>query len=111
MTYSEFIKRTTYDTSYITEDDYAKYIEPVYKETGIQKHIFCKRFYKQHRQLVSHPVCMMVSAKPTLELEIFIGGEESVVKDVRMINNVLKSAFLSAWLKHKGDLRTCCGIN
>ena len=111
MEYLEFIKKTTFDTSYITANEYMKYIEPVYKASGLQKHVYCKRFYKQHRQLVSHPVCMMISAKSTLELENYLCGEESIVKDVREINKVLKTAFLITWLKHKGDLRKCCGIN
>ena len=99
MMHNEFLKITGYGESYFTYEDYNNYIEPAYMSQYIGKEEFCQNFRKHFEELVQKPVEMLIQAKTVEALEMYINGEESIVNDVKAIENELKSAFLKTYCK------------
>lgn len=99
MMYSEFIDRTHYGETYITPDDYTKYIEPVYTEQEDDKNKFCKKFSRLHNKHVNEAVSRMISGISISELSEYVGAENQnyktpSIKIVETAHNLLKNGFL-----------------
>lgn len=95
MMYREFIERTGYDERYMTYDDYANYIEPVYANGDDDKNKFCKKFVKQHSKYVYTAVELMISSKTTEEqVDYAFNNNDNIMADVEKAHNMLKKGFL-----------------
>ena len=97
MLYKEIIDITGWDESYITYEDYTKYLEPAYMMSGLDKKTWCNRLYKAYKKCVYTPVDMAISAKVTAEKEDYVFNKnEAVMNDVKALEMTLKDAFLRA---------------
>ena len=98
MLYSEFIERTKFGEKYITNEMYTKFIEPAYMNApeNITKDIFCKDFYKLHKQAVSNIVSGLIAKKSIECLVEFIESEVYFV-DVEEKHKILLDIFLQAF--------------
>lgn len=94
MTYNEFIMITEWSEEYMTYEDYTNYIEPVYNDSDLDKHIFCKALYKCHERCVYTPVNMAISAHTIEEKEAYLNGY--VMSDVEALHESLKQTWLRA---------------
>ena len=99
MMYNEFIAITGYGENYITVFDYDYYIEPAYMQLDLTKKEFCQNFIKHFEELVEKPVEMLIQAKTVEALDMYINGDESIVNNVKAVENELKSAFLKTYYK------------
>lgn len=106
MQYSEFIEQTGLSEEYITSEEYAHYIEPVYMESDLDKAEFCKRFYKAHADKIYPVLNMMIDSKGSL-LESYVAGNTSVMADVEKIHEYLKGIFLKALLCSHSFRKEC----
>lgn len=96
MMYSEFIERTGFNESYVTFEDYTKYIEPVYMDyTQDNKDKFCKKYYKLHTAYVYNGVDMLIAAKSIEEKENYINGNTDFT-DIEAIHAKMKLGFLKS---------------
>lgn len=97
--YCEFIERTRYSESYITNEMYSAYIEPAYMEAPdkINKDQFCKDFYKLESQAVTSVVSGLIIAKPTEDKKGYINGLNQKFDDIEQKHTVLLNIFLEAF--------------
>lgn len=107
MMYCEFIERTKYGASYITEEMYHSYIEPAYMEAPdeINKDQFCKDFYKLESQAVTTVVTGLIIAKPAEDKAEYINGLNQKFNDIEQKHTILLNIFLEAF---KGIYKNYC---
>jgi hypothetical protein len=96
MTYKEFIIITGWSEVYMTYEDYTNYIEPVYNDSDLDKHIFCKALYKCHEKCVYTPVNMAISAHSIEEKEAYLNGNTYIMSDVEALHESLRQTWLKA---------------
>lgn len=99
MMYCEFIERTKYGESYITESMYHEYIEPAYMAAPetVNKDIFCKDFYKLESQAVTTVITGLIAAKPLDDKCGYIAGLNEKFEDIEKKHTLLKQIFLEAF--------------
>ena len=99
MMYSEFIEKTGYSETYITEFEYHTFIEPAYMEApdNIDKTRFCKDFVKKHREAVDIYVTAMIANKSLEEKEAYINGKRVTFTDVENSHQAIKLMFLGCY--------------
>ena len=99
MMYSEFIEKTGYSETYITDYEYHTFIEPAYMEAPdeIDKTRFCKDFVKKHHEAVDVYVTAMIANKSLEDKEAYINGKAVTFKDVEGNHTALKIMFLGCY--------------
>lgn len=99
MMYSEFIEKTGYTETYITENEYHDFIESAYMEApdNIDKTRFCKDFVKKHHEAVDVYVTAMISTKSLEEKEAYINGYKNTFQNIENNHLVLKNLFLRCY--------------